>query len=48
MHKYNTITLSDDLEQHHENTGTVAFFAIKNDSLYFEKYYDGYGSRLKE
>jgi CubicO group peptidase (beta-lactamase class C family) len=41
--QYNTITLSDDLEQHHENTGTVAFLAIKNDSLYFEKYYDGYG-----
>jgi len=41
--EYNTISLSDDLEQHHKKTGTVAFLAIKNDSLYFEKYYDGYG-----
>ena len=33
--EYNTISLSDDLEQHHKKTGTVAFLAIKNDSLYF-------------
>ena len=41
--EYNTISLSDDLEQHHKKTGTVAFLAIKNDSLYFEKYYGGWG-----
>ena len=41
--KYNKISLSDKLEKHHEVTESVAFLIIKNDSLYFEKYYNGYG-----
>jgi len=41
--KYNKISLSEKLEKHHEVTESVAFLIIKNDSLYFEKYYDGYG-----
>jgi|TARA_B110000037_G_scaffold97665_1_gene114500 CubicO group peptidase (beta-lactamase class C family) len=41
--QFNTISLSDELEKYHKEKGTVAFLAIKNDSLYFEKYYDSYG-----
>tara|TARA_B110000503_G_C7112428_1_gene398728 strand:- start:138 stop:1298 length:1161 start_codon:yes stop_codon:yes gene_type:complete len=45
--EYNTISLSEALEKHHETTKSVAFLVIKNDSLYFEKYYDGYGEDSK-
>ena len=41
--KYNKISLSEKLEKHHKVTESVAFLIIKNDSLYFEKYYNGYG-----
>ena len=41
--EYNTISLPTALEQKHKENETVAFLVIKNDSLYFEKYYDGYG-----
>jgi len=44
LHKdYNTINLSERLEAFHQKTKTVAFVLIKNDSLFFEKYYEGYG-----
>jgi len=41
--KFNTITLTEEQEQININNETVAFLVIKNDSIYFEKYYDGYG-----
>jgi len=44
IHKqYNTIKLSETTEEHNKKNKTVAFLLIKNDSLLFEKYYDGYG-----
>ena len=45
--KYNSINLSEDLENYHKKTQTVAFVLIKNDSIYFEKYYDNYGPDSK-
>lgn len=45
--KYNSITLPKALEAHHKKTQTIAFVIIKNDSIYFEKYYDGYGPESK-
>lgn len=48
LHKdYNTINLSKRLEAFHQKTKTVAFVLIKNDSLFFEKYYEGYGPDSK-
>ena len=48
LHKdYNKASLSEELEAYHEDTQTVAFVLIKNDSVYFEKYYDGYGPDSK-
>lgn len=41
--KYNSTQLPNEIEQKNAAWGTVAFLIIKNDSLYFEKYYDGYG-----
>ena len=45
--KYNSINLSEDLENYHKKTQTVAFVLIKNDSIYFEKYYDNYAPDSK-
>lgn len=48
LHKeYNEVNLSEELEAYHKETQTVAFVLIKNDSVYFEKYYDGYGTDSK-
>ena len=44
---YNKASLSEELEAYHKETQTVAFVLIKNDSVYFEKYYDGYGPDSK-
>lgn len=41
--KYNTTSPSNFLESHNKENKTVAYLVIKNDSLYYEKYYDGYG-----
>jgi CubicO group peptidase (beta-lactamase class C family) len=45
--KYNQITLSQELKKQHSDLGTVAFLLIKNDSIYLEKYYDGYNESSK-
>ena len=48
LHKnYNSVDLSERLEVFHRETKTVAFVMFKNDSLYIEKYYDGYGPDSK-
>lgn len=39
---YNSTQFSEATENLHEKLGTVAFLIIKNDSLWFEKYYEGY------
>lgn len=44
---FNTHTLTKTLAKLHEDKGTVAFLVIKNDSILFEKYYDGYSFNSK-
>ena len=41
--KFNVANLTEVQEQLIVENQTVAFLLIKNDSIYFEKYYDGYG-----
>jgi CubicO group peptidase (beta-lactamase class C family) len=44
---YNKVKPTDALEAVHKQIGTVAFLVIKNDSLWHESYYDGYGKDSK-
>jgi len=44
---YNQIKPTAELENWHKKTGTVAFVVIKNDSVWSESYYDGYGKDSK-
>ncbi len=44
---YNTHSSSDTLEAIHQKYGSVAFLVIKNDSIVFEEYYDGFGQTSK-
>lgn len=45
IHKdYNTVQETEALSQWHKDLGTVAYLIIKNDSIWYEKYYDGYGT----
>ena len=46
-HGYNTATETEKLSQWNSDLGTVAFVIIKNDSIWFEKYYDGYAEDSK-
>jgi len=44
MHKdYNKTKATERLEEVHKELGTVAYLIIKNDSIWHESYYDGYG-----
>ena len=44
IHKnYNTINETENLKKIHAELGTVAYLIIKNDSIWHEKYYQGYG-----
>ncbi len=44
IHKnYNTVTATQALSEMNDTLGTVAFLIIKNDSIWYEKYSDGYG-----
>ncbi len=45
--KYNTISSSKLLDKYNLKTQTVAYLIIKNDSLFYEKYYNGYGPNSK-
>jgi len=48
IHKnYNTIKETEALNTWNETLGTVAFVIIKNDSLWFENYYQGYSKDSK-
>ncbi|MCR5860947.1 beta-lactamase family protein [Flavobacterium sp. J372] len=42
--EYNKVKATERLEQTHKELGTVAYLIIKNDSIWHESYYDGYGS----
>ncbi|WP_026703685.1 serine hydrolase domain-containing protein [Flavobacterium soli] len=44
---YNTVKPTAELEKMHQQTGTVAFLIIKNDSIWSESYYDGYAKDSK-
>ena len=44
---YNTITATEKLEQTHKDLGSVAYVIIKNDSIWFEQYYDGFNEDSK-
>ena len=44
---YNTATETDALMEWNNQLGTVAYVIIKNDSIWFEKYYDGYDEDSK-
>lgn len=44
---YNSYEPSEQLEQIHQKYGSVAFLVIKNDSIVFEDYYDGFGQTSK-
>lgn len=43
LHKaYNTANPTERLEKEHKQLGTAAFLIIKNDSIWYERYYDHY------
>ncbi|NND61625.1 MAG: serine hydrolase [Flavobacteriaceae bacterium] len=41
---YNSVEATEDLKKLNEEMGTVAFLIIKNDSIWYENYADGYGT----
>lgn len=45
--QYNQILPNNILEDYHKDQKTVAYLVIKNDSLLYEKYYDGFGADSK-
>ena len=48
IHKaYNQVKATPKLEQLHQSLGTVAFLINKNDSLWYENYYDGFDKDSK-
>lgn len=48
FHKsYNKYPTPEDLEDYHKNQRTVACLIIKNDSILYEKYYDGFDKDTK-
>lgn len=48
FHKsYNKYPTPEDLEDYHKNQRTVAYLIIKNDSILYEKYYDGFDKDTK-
>lgn len=44
---YNTVKETETLNQTNETYGTIAFVIIKNDSIWFENYYDGFNEDSK-
>lgn len=45
--KYNLVTETDALKNANQDYGTVAYVIIKNDSIWFENYYNGYNENSK-
>ncbi len=45
--EYNTAVETDKLMQTHKELGTIAYVIIKNDSIWFENYYDGFNKDSK-
>ena len=44
---YNKVTVTPVLEKANQDYGTIAYVIIKNDSIWFEKYYDGFDDASK-
>ncbi|MBU2938119.1 beta-lactamase family protein [Lacinutrix sp. C3R15] len=44
---YNTVTETKTLQKANKDWGTIAYVIIKNDSVWFENYYDGYNKDSK-
>lgn len=44
---YNSVKETEGLKKLNEDLGTVAYVIIKNDSIWFENYYDGYDENSK-
>ena len=44
---YNSITETEALRKTNTEYGTIAYVIIKNDSIWFENYYDGFGENSK-
>lgn len=44
---YNTVKETERLDQINNELGTIAYVIIKNDSLWFENYYDGFDANSK-
>lgn len=44
---YNTAKPTEDLQDLNDELGTAAFLIIKNDSIWFEKYYNGYNQNSR-
>ena len=48
LHKhYNQIEATEKLQNAHEEYGTIAYLIIKNDSIFYEHYYDGFDQNSK-
>ncbi len=46
-HKYNSVEPTQKLTETNKELGTIAYLIIKNDSIWFEKYYEDYGPNSK-
>ena len=44
---YNSVTETETLSDLHKSSGTIAYVIIKNDSIWFENYYDGFNEDSK-
>ena len=44
---YNSVEPTDELSKANKDWGTIAYVIIKNDSIWFEEYYDGFGEDSK-
>lgn len=44
---YNSVPATEALNKEHKELGTVAYLIIKNDSIWHESYFDGYGKDSK-
>jgi len=44
---YNSVESTKELSQAHKDWGTIAYVIIKNDSIWFEQYYDGFNEDSK-
>ena len=44
---YNSVTETKRLQKYNDAYGTIAYVIIKNDSIWFENYYNGYGEDSK-